>query len=87
MLDDERKQMNPPANLRNPRKFEKPSKALEKDLTRAPKMTEMTLKKNPCPRHTHKKHILQKNGPKRSFVASAVARPIYIRLYEATAAN
>ena len=29
----------------------------------------------------------KKNGPKRSFVASAVVRPIYIRLYGATAAN
>ena len=29
----------------------------------------------------------KKIGPKRSFVASAVVRPIYIRLYGATAAN
>ena len=27
-------------------------------------MTEMTLKKNPSPRHTHSKHILQKNWSK-----------------------
>ena len=77
----------PPQIWETPRKFEKPSKALEKDLTRAPKMTEMTLKKILAHVIPIKNIFCKKNGPKRSFVASAVVRPIYIRLYGATAAN
>ena len=54
----------PPRIRETPRGFEKPSKALKKTSPRAPKMTEMTLKKNPSPRHTHSKHILQKKWSK-----------------------
>ena len=54
---------------------------------RAPKMTEMTLKKFLAHVIPTQNIFCKKIGPKWSFVASAVVRPIYIRLYGATAAN
>ena len=55
---------NPPTYFGNPTQISETVQGPEKDPPRAPKMTEMTLKKIPSPRHTHSKHILQKNWSK-----------------------
>ena len=79
--------MNPPANLGNPPQIRETVQGPEKDPPRARKVTEMTLKKIIAHVIPTKNIFCKKNGPKRSFVTSAVVRPIYIRLYGATAAN
>ena len=80
MLDDDRKQMNPPPYFGNPPQIPETVEGPEKNPPRAQKTTEMTLKKNPSPHIYRQPLFCKKRDPVWYILASAGPFLIYIRI-------